>query len=94
MRESIPELRDKIKHIDEKLVQLLRQRIEIVIHIGQLKNASGIPVLDKTQEKEVLSHILSLPHSPVRTRHLEEIFNLIIHKSRQIQVDDSKRRTS
>jgi 3-deoxy-7-phosphoheptulonate synthase/chorismate mutase len=87
MPHSIGKLRTKIEKIDVKLVHLLKKRAEIVLHIGQLKNQYGLPVLDEKREQEILMHILSVPHHPLDTTHLREIFHHIFKISRQVQTD-------
>ena len=96
MPHNIEKFRNKIEKIDLKLVHLLSQRAEIVLQIGQIKNKYGLPVLDEKREQEVLMHILSVPHHPLETPHLQEIFHHILKISRQVQTDSngSKRRSA
>ena len=46
MSQSINELRLAIDAVDERLVELLVERAEIVHKIGHVKSVAGEPVLD------------------------------------------------
>ena len=54
---SLDELRKQINDIDNKLVELLNQRANIVIDIGKLKNKTAAPVYSPDREKEVFERI-------------------------------------
>lgn len=79
-------LRQKIHQIDKELVRLLCQRIQLVQEIGHEKNKMGLPVQDKDREREVISHVLSIPHNPMDSEILENLFWHIIRVCRDIQL--------
>ncbi|MCJ7812374.1 chorismate mutase [bacterium] len=71
-------LRQKIQKIDVELVDLLRQRMNIVLKIGQVKTEQGFPMQDNKREKEVISNVLKLPHDPIPSKDLLALFQHII----------------
>ena len=89
MKESIEILRQKIQDIDQELVRLIRQRIQTVLEIGQIKKNNLLPVRDPDREKQVLEYVRNTPHNPVRTESLENIFKVIIRASLEAQQDTS-----
>jgi len=87
MKESIETLRKEIQEIDQKLVNLIRQRIQIVLEVGQLKKNHHLPVRDLNRENQVLDYIRQTPHDPVNTKAMEEIFQTIMRVSAEAQQD-------
>ena len=56
---NIVTIRRKIDEIDEKLVLLLRDRMDLCKSIGEVKREFGAPVKDKRREDEVYLHVMS-----------------------------------
>ncbi|MBS7637138.1 chorismate mutase [Candidatus Bathyarchaeota archaeon] len=52
MSKNIDMLRKKIDEIDEKILLLLKKRIEIAKKIGEEKRKQGIPLRDSERENE------------------------------------------
>lgn len=55
--EKITALRQKIDEIDDKILSLLKERIEISKKIGEIKRKQGIPVKDLRREEEKYSQV-------------------------------------
>ena len=51
--EEMKPLRKKINDIDERIVELLGNRINFSKEIGQHKLHAGLPIFDKQREKQV-----------------------------------------
>jgi chorismate mutase len=84
--ENITTLRKKIDTIDEKLVRLLRDRIELCKRIGKIKNEKGIAVKDLRREDEVYLHIMSKAlESGLDPQKVEAIFKKMIALSVSVQ---------
>jgi len=56
----LEELRDEILAADRELVELVAKRRELVLEIGRLKEAMGLPVLDPPREAAVVRRAASL----------------------------------
>ena len=82
---SLENLRQQIHEIDEKLVYLLCKRLQLVHKIGKVKVKHGLPIIDESREEEVFNKVLTHPHDPIDSDVLKEIFQLIIHVSREEQ---------
>lgn len=61
-------LRAEIREVDERLVELVGRRRDLVLAIGQAKEALGLPVLDPGQEARVVRRAAEL----ARARGLDE----------------------
>jgi len=67
-RERLEELRTRILEVDEALVDLIGERRALVLEIGRLKAALGLPVLDPAREAAVVRRAAEL----ARTRGVDE----------------------
>lgn len=57
---DIKKLRENIDDIDEKLVALLRERMETAAKIGQYKRENNLPVFDPARERELFERVADL----------------------------------
>jgi chorismate mutase/prephenate dehydratase len=53
--EDLNQLRNQIDEIDKKMVLLFEERMEAVMKIADYKSQNGIPILNETREKEVIT---------------------------------------
>ncbi|MEC9374639.1 MAG: prephenate dehydratase [Planctomycetota bacterium] len=66
-----PELeayRTRINEIDTRLVELMNERSQIVVDVGRLKRASGIPIYAPHREADVLRRALEANKGPLPAR--------------------------
>ena len=89
MSESLSKLRKNVERIDAQMVRLLKKRMLLVKEIGILKKELGLDLIDSVRERQVLEHVTSLPHDPIPTRILEDLFLQIIRASRNLQTPSS-----
>lgn len=54
---ELNELRNEINKVDEKLLDAFLKRMELCKKIGEVKKSSGIPVLNRTREREILDNV-------------------------------------
>ncbi|MCQ2551417.1 MAG: chorismate mutase [Clostridia bacterium] len=69
---NLKEAREKIDNIDQKIVELLDQRMKAVDDISQYKAIKGLPVLDEAREKEKLSKIKGDSNRRIFEKIMEE----------------------
>ena len=82
---EIDRLRNTIDEIDDKLLDLINQRLKHAKEIGKIKKQKREPIIDGSRESEILNRLASLNKGPIRNAALLHIFNDIIAESRQIQ---------
>jgi chorismate mutase/prephenate dehydratase len=72
-------LRKKIDTVDEKIVLLLKERMDHCKQIGAIKGKNGLPVKDTRREDEVYLHVMAKAlESGLDPQKVEAIFNDII----------------
>lgn len=78
--------RQEIEQLDRDIIELLRKRLDLARHTGDLKREHGLPILDPQREAKVVRAAVAnardagLPEEPVR-----EIFWHILGLSRKAQ---------
>ena len=82
---DIRELRARIDALDEKIVDLLKERVAVSQEIGAEKQKLGIAVVDPSREEEVYSHLLALWGEDIPSEYLRAIYREIIGVSRAVQ---------
>ena len=77
--ENILTIRNKIDNVDEKIVLLLKERMDHCKHIGTIKGKNGIAVKDHRREDEVYLHVMAKAlESGLDPQKIEAIFKDII----------------
>jgi chorismate mutase len=83
---NIVTIRRKIDVIDEKIVLLLKERMDLCKDIGNVKRELGISVKDRRREDEVYLHIMAKAlESGLDPQKVEAIFKEIIALSVFVQ---------
>ena len=57
---DLGEIRNRIDHIDRKLVELIEERMEIVKEVALYKKENGMKIFDRKREEEVVNKNLSM----------------------------------
>ncbi|MEM2929975.1 MAG: prephenate dehydratase [Thermoproteota archaeon] len=83
---SLEELRRMIDMVDEKLVDVLSDRVRLAKKAGCVKKRLGAPMVDEKREKEVYGHVLKkASEKGLDPALVEKVFDLIVSHSRRIQ---------
>ena len=82
---EIQELRHSIDKIDDQVLKLINQRLLAVRKIGQIKNHSGVEVVDTYRESQIYRRLSSLNNGPLKESALHQIFRSMIATGREIQ---------
>ena len=85
MDKRILNLREEIDEIDEKIITLLKSRMDISKKVGELKVALHIPVEDKGREEEIIQRLGELANRNLKEEQLIRIFTAVFKSSKQIQ---------
>ncbi len=81
---ELEDIRKKIDNIDDKLLELLNERGNIALRLGNLKKELNLEVLQPEREKEVIER-LKTKSTIFRKEGIEAIWKEIISASRGIQ---------
>jgi chorismate mutase len=85
---AIPELEDlrkAIDDIDRRILALIRDRIRLVLQVGDLKRQRDLAVRDSVREESVLATLSSLAEPPLDAATVRRIYERIIDESRTIE---------
>jgi chorismate mutase/prephenate dehydratase len=85
MGRSIEEIRKEIDRIDDRLIELLSQRARLVLEIGDLKKAQGLPVYVPDREQEIHQRVQALNPGPLSNEAIVRLFKEIIQESRNLE---------
>jgi chorismate mutase / prephenate dehydratase len=77
--------REAIDAIDEKILDLINQRLLTAKNIGNLKAEEGNQVFDSARESELIKRLQSFNGGPLSRHALRHIFTEIIAAAREIQ---------
>ena len=85
MDKRILNLREEIDKIDEKIIALLKSRMDVSKKVGELKAVLHIPVEDKGREDEIIQRLGELANGHLKVEQLIRIFTAVFKSSKQIQ---------
>ena len=86
--EKIAAIRREIDRIDGELLELINQRVEHGLRIGEIKKANGWPVYVPERETEVLTQLKSRNPGPLGGGAVERIFQEIIAQTRSMEAQE------
>ena len=87
-KSDIAELRQAIDEIDEKILDLINQRLSLANQIGEFKKQGDIQIRDSEREQEILNRLLVKNNGPIGSDGLRNIFKAIITEGRHVQRRD------
>jgi chorismate mutase/prephenate dehydratase len=82
---DISALRQAIDEVDEKILDLINQRLSLAKQIGDFKKQAGLQITDSGREKEILNRLLEKNDGPMGPDGLSNIFEAIIAEGRNVQ---------
>lgn len=62
---NMKEAREAIDAIDEKMVELFRQRMELSLQIAEEKHRNSLPILNAAREEEILRKVTDMLGEPL-----------------------------
>ncbi len=88
MDKRLKNLRQNIDDIDEKILNLLENRMRIVREVGDLKQELDISVEDLNRENEIIQRLTQHSSGKLSENQLIRIFTTVFKSSKQIQRND------
>ena len=76
--------RENIDIIDEKIFNLLIERLDPVMKIGEIKSKNRFPIEDKGRENSIYAKI-DARFSKTEAKYLKEIYQSVITASKKIE---------
>ena len=85
MEKKLQELRKRIDAIDDKILDLLNERVKVVQEVGELKNKTNAPIYRPERELAILERLKKRNTGPLNERAIEAIFLEIFAVSRNLE---------
>lgn len=82
---GLDSVRIRIDKLDKKLVDLLNERASLVVEVGRLKRAAGLPIYTPHREAQVLEKAIKANQGPLPNRTLEGIYRELMSGSFTLQ---------
>ncbi|MDP7035399.1 MAG: chorismate mutase [Planctomycetota bacterium] len=78
-------LRAEIDRIDEQILDLLNERVRLVLNIGQIKRDLKLRIFDPKRESSILQKLLRNHSGPLDSEAVRRIFERLIDECRRIE---------
>ena len=81
---QLRELRDQIDAIDRSILELLAQRLRLVMRVGEYKRANNLAIYDAERERDLLARVANAAPTPLEPAMAQRIFQCVIQESRDL----------
>jgi chorismate mutase len=78
-------LREAIDRIDQQILELVAERVRVVLAVGDYKRKKGLPIYDPERERKVLERLSRLAGSKLDPETVRRIFERLIDESRRLE---------
>ena len=78
-------LRRSIDDLDGRILELVAERVRVVLAVGQYKRRHDIAVYDPERERKMLERLCSQAQHPLDAETVRRIFERLIDESRRIE---------
>ena len=82
---ELDELRRKIDAVDQKILEQLRERVGLVLKVGDYKRANRMDVYDPGRERSLLERLSGAAENPLDRDFIRNVFQRIVDESRRIE---------
>ena len=80
---ELDKLRLEINNIDNNIMDLLSQRMEVSIKVGEYKRKNNMEVYDATREKKLIERLIN--YNNLDEEFIKGLWNTIMKYSKEIQ---------
>jgi chorismate mutase len=88
---ELDELRRAIDSVDARLLELIQERIRLVLEVGAYKKRRNMAVYDPERERRLLDRLTALAKPPLEPDTVRRIFERLIDESRTLEQRHSGR---
>jgi chorismate mutase len=78
-------LRQEIDNIDLKILELVADRMRLVLKVGEYKREHALPVYDPERERRMLESLVQSAAPPLTAESVRRIFERLIDVSRYLE---------
>jgi chorismate mutase len=84
-------LRRAIDQVDSRLLELIHERVRLVLEVGAHKARHGLAIYDPERERRLLERLTALAQPPLEPDTVRRIFERLIDESRTLEQRNSGR---
>lgn len=93
--DKIKDLRLKINKIDEKLFELIVERMDFAKEIGEIKKVNGLGIVDKDREKEVIDQLITKANKKrINSDLVKKVWKVLMEISYEIETSSEPHKGS
>lgn len=78
-------LRQEIDAIDRQILDLVAERVRVVLRVGEVKRRTGMPIYDPERERAMLDRLGELTRAPLDRATVRRVFERLIDESRRLE---------
>jgi len=82
---ELSRLRDEIDQIDDRILELVAERMRVALRIGELKRKSHTPVYDPERERSIYLRLCEKAPKPLTADMVRRLFERVIDESRRAE---------
>ena len=82
--EDLSVIREKINELDNKIIELWKERMDLCLSVAQYKKENNLPILDEKREKDLLDRIGNLAGDELDS-YARTLYEAIMSVSRAYQ---------
>jgi chorismate mutase len=82
---ELEELRRAIDEVDKKILDLVAERVRLVLRVGDVKRERQMPVYDPERERKILDRLASQAPAPLDGTTVRRIFERLIDEARRLE---------
>jgi chorismate mutase len=82
---ELAQLRRAIDEVDGKLLELIAERVRLVLRVGDLKREANVPVYDPERERTLLARLCASAPEPLDATTVRRIFERLVDESRRLE---------
>ena len=82
---DIDDWRARIDEVDERIVDLINERLGYAIEIGRLKRARGRQVRDRARERALIERLQAFNGGPLSEEAIADLFARIMAEARTLE---------
>ena len=90
---DLDELRRAIDAVDTRLLELIQERVRLVLAVGAYKVRNGLAIYDPERERRMLERLTALAQPPLEPDTIRRIFERLIDESRTLEQRKSGQKT-
>jgi chorismate mutase len=82
---ELEQLRVSIDEVDRKILDLIAERVRLVLAVGDVKRERNMPVYDPDRERRILDRLASMAPAPLDGTTVRRIFERLIDEARRLE---------